>query len=174
MAQRDAERRELEEGSWNADEKARAAETKLAEAARRDQGLLEEARKAYENEQQRLEYIGELKRRFEEEKRMLESELVRMHDGLRTERSRRLETEALHNDAKQDLEGLEGAYRQAMRVNSEGAQRIKAQAEKIREIQRQNSSLTIMLSEIQPRLTVLEQDVLSGRLPRLPNFAFMV
>jgi len=37
LAQRDAERRELEERSWHADEKARAAETKLAEAARRDQ-----------------------------------------------------------------------------------------------------------------------------------------
>ena len=54
-----------------------------------------------------------MKRRFEEEKRTLESELVRMHDGLRTERSRRLETEALHNDAKMDLERLQEAYRQA-------------------------------------------------------------
>ena len=53
---------------------------------------------AYENEQMRLEYIQELKRRFEDEKRTLESELVRMHDGLRTERSRRLESESLHQE----------------------------------------------------------------------------
>jgi hypothetical protein len=50
-----------------------------------------------------------------------------------------------------------------------GGERIKAQADKIREIQRLNSSLTIMLSELQPRLTVLEQDVLSSRPPRLPK-----
>ena len=36
----------------------------------------------------------------------------------------------------------------------------------IRDIQRQNSNLTILLSEIQPRLTVLEQDVFSNRLGR--------
>lgn len=33
----------------------------------------------YENEQMRLEYIQELKRRFEEEKRQLEAELVPAH-----------------------------------------------------------------------------------------------
>ncbi len=35
----------------------------------------EEARKVYENEQMRLEYIQELKRRFEDEKRTLETEV---------------------------------------------------------------------------------------------------
>ena len=44
-----------------ADEKVRAAEMKLAEAARREQGHQEEARKVYGNEQMRLEYIQELK-----------------------------------------------------------------------------------------------------------------
>jgi len=54
---RDAERRELDGRVWEADEKARGAETKLTEAARREQGQQEEARKVYENEQMRLEYI---------------------------------------------------------------------------------------------------------------------
>ena len=47
--------------SLQADEKVRAAEMKLAEAARREQGHQEEARKVYGNEQMRLEYIQELK-----------------------------------------------------------------------------------------------------------------
>ena len=205
VAQRDAERRELEARVWQADEKLRAADTKLGEAARREQAQLEESRQVYENEQMRLEYIQELKRRFEDEKRSLESELVRMHDGLRTERARRIEAETqqqqvclcpgsartyahtssdtncacvimcagadcksagCHLQVSQDLQRVQEAYRNAMRINHEGAERVKEQADKMRDIQRQNSSLTIMLSEILPRLTVLEQDVFSARLPR--------
>jgi len=106
----------------------------------------------------------ELKRRFEEEKRTLESELVRMHDGLRAERARRIENETLAAQLRQDVERLQEAYRHAISINHHGAEEIKEQADKMRDIQRLNSSLTILLSEIQPRLTVLEQDLFSNRL----------
>lgn len=47
---------------------------------------------------------------------------------------------------------------QAVEKNNKGAEKIRAEAESLREIQRQNSTLTLLLSEIQPRLTVLEQE----------------
>ncbi|EKX45673.1 hypothetical protein GUITHDRAFT_152661 [Guillardia theta CCMP2712] len=150
-----------ENRTWQAEESLRAAELKLAEASRREQALKEESRKAYENEQMRLEYIQELKRRFEEEKRSLETELVRMHDGLRLERSKRLEEEAANATLRQEVERVSEAYKIAIINNNEGAEKVREQTEKIREIQRHNSNLTILLSEIHPRLTVLEQDVLS-------------
>ena len=165
LEERDAERRGLEGRLWNAEEKVRALETKLSEAARREEFHNEEARKVYENEQQRLEFIQELKRHFEDEKRSLESELVRMHDGLRVERAARVEAEAVSEQLRQEVQRIQEQHMHALRVNREGADRLKEQTEKIREISRANSALTIMLSEIQPRLTVLEQDVFSSRLP---------
>ena len=116
IAERDAERRDLEGRLWQADEKARDLETKLGEAARREGGQQEEQRKVFENEQMRLEYIQELKRRFEEEKRTLESELVRMHDGLRTERARRIETETLGEQLRQDVTRIQDSYAHAIKV----------------------------------------------------------
>ena len=50
-------------------------------------------------------------RRFVDEKRTLESELVRMHDGVRAERARRLEVEAVDAQRRQDVERLQEAYR---------------------------------------------------------------
>mmetsp|Transcript_15196 Transcript_15196/g.23668 ORF Transcript_15196/g.23668 Transcript_15196/m.23668 type:complete len:155 (+) Transcript_15196:119-583(+) len=110
----------------------------------------------------RLEYIQELKRRFEDEKRSLETELVRMHDGLRNERAKRVEAEAAETGLRQEVDRLSESYKALVAKNQQGAERLKEQSEKIRDIQRQNSTLTILLSEIQPRLTVLEQDVLSS------------
>lgn len=49
-------------------------------------------------------------------------------------------------------------HSQAVEKNNKGAEKIRAEAESLREIQRQNSTLTLLLSEIQPRLTVLEQE----------------
>lgn len=75
LTRRDAEKRESDGRAWQSDEARRSYEVKLTEAARREQTFKEEARKVYENEQLRLEYIQELKRRFEDEKRALESEV---------------------------------------------------------------------------------------------------
>ena len=165
IAKRDADRRELDARMWEAEDKLRSAETKLGEAARREQKLQEESRKVYENEQMRLEYIQELKRRFEEEKLSMERELMRVHEEVRTERGRRVEAENVIVQVRQDLERVREAYRQAVVANHEGVERLRSQTDKIREIQRHNGTLNIMLSEIQPRLTVLDQDMFAHRLP---------
>jgi DNA repair exonuclease SbcCD ATPase subunit len=88
-----------------------------------------------------------------------------MHDGLRVERAARVEAEAVSEQLRQEVQRIQEQHVHALRVNREGADRLKEQTEKIREISRANSALTIMLSEIQPRLTVLEQDAFSCRLP---------
>lgn len=54
---------QAERQAWQSDEARRASELKLVEAARREVGAREESKKAYENEQLRLDYIAELKRR---------------------------------------------------------------------------------------------------------------
>mmetsp|Transcript_59912 Transcript_59912/g.143226 ORF Transcript_59912/g.143226 Transcript_59912/m.143226 type:complete len:409 (-) Transcript_59912:12-1238(-) len=159
---RDGERREADARAWAAEEARRAADQKLGEAARREHTHKEEARKVYENEQMRLEYIQELKRRFEEEKSGMVDELVKMQDGMRVERAKRVDLEATEHSLRQDLQRLKDAYRSVVAKNNHAAELIREQAEHVREIQRQNSSLTILLSEIQPRLTVLEQDVFSN------------
>jgi len=164
IQRRDAERRDIEGRTWQSEEQQRSADIKLQEAARREQMYKEEARKVYENEQMRLEYIQELKRRFEDEKRALEAELVRMHDSLRSERQKRVEAEAVEGTLRQELQRTAEAYRQVLEKNNRGSERVKMETEKLREIQRHNSSLTLLLSEIQPRLTVLEQDVFGSKI----------
>lgn len=59
----------------------------------------------------RLEYVQELKRRFEDEKRALEGELVRMHDSLRSERAKRVEAEAVEQALRAELQRATEAYR---------------------------------------------------------------
>jgi hypothetical protein len=76
-----------------------------------NQALREESRKGYENEQMRLEYVQELKRRFEDEKRAMEGELVRMHDSLRSERAKRVEAEAVEHALRAELQRATEAYR---------------------------------------------------------------
>jgi hypothetical protein len=50
--------------------------------------------------------------RFEEEKRALEKELVRLHDSMRAERARRVEQEATEAGLRQDLSRAHEAYKQ--------------------------------------------------------------
>lgn len=63
LGQADRDKREAEKKAWMSDEARRGSELKLQEAARREVGSKEEAKKAYENEQLRLDYIAELKSR---------------------------------------------------------------------------------------------------------------
>jgi hypothetical protein len=49
----------------------------------------------HENERARLDYLNEVKRRAEEEKRLLEMEMLRLQDDLRSERASRIEAVCL-------------------------------------------------------------------------------
>ena len=60
----------------------------------------------------RAEIINILLDRFEEEKRALEKELVRLHDSMRAERARRVEQEATEAGLRQDLSRAHEAYKQ--------------------------------------------------------------
>lgn len=60
----------------------------------------------------RTEVINILLDRFEEEKRALEKELVRLHDSMRAERARRVEQEATEAGLRQDLSRAHEAYKQ--------------------------------------------------------------
>jgi len=90
---KDDERRESEQQLLHAEELRRTLEVKLAEAQRRSEWQRDTERQIHENERARLDYLNEIKRRAEEEKRVLEMEMLRLQDDLRSERASRVEAE---------------------------------------------------------------------------------
>jgi len=103
---KDDERREAEQALLAAEEYRRTLEVKLAEAQRRSEWQRDTERQIQDNERSRLDYLGEVKRRAEEEKRLLEMEMLRLQDDLRSERASRLEAEARESSLRSDFSRL--------------------------------------------------------------------
>lgn len=53
-----------------------------------------------------MDYLNEIKRRAEEEKRVLEMEMLRIQDDLRSERASRVEAEAREASLRSDFQRL--------------------------------------------------------------------
>jgi len=103
---KDDERRESEQQLLHAEELRRTLEVKLAEAQRRSEWQRDTERQIHENERARLDYLNEIKRRAEEEKRVLEMEMLRLQDDLRSERASRVEAEAREASLRSDFQRL--------------------------------------------------------------------
>jgi hypothetical protein len=103
---KDDERREAEQALLNAEEYRRTLEVKLAEAQRRSEWQRDTERQILDNERARVDYLNDIKRRAEEEKRMMEMELMRMQDDLRAERAARVEAEAREASLRSDFQRL--------------------------------------------------------------------
>mmetsp|Transcript_20394 Transcript_20394/g.48663 ORF Transcript_20394/g.48663 Transcript_20394/m.48663 type:complete len:386 (-) Transcript_20394:143-1300(-) len=103
---KDDERREAEQSLLAAEEYRRTLEVKLAEAQRRSEWQRDTERQIQDNERSRLDYLSEVKRRAEEEKRLLEMEMMRLQDDLRSERASRLEAEARESSLRSDFSRL--------------------------------------------------------------------
>eukprot|EP00802_Teleaulax_amphioxeia_P010126 Tamp_10151.p1 GENE.Tamp_10151~~Tamp_10151.p1 ORF type:complete len:303 (+),score=64.82 Tamp_10151:885-1793(+) len=103
---KDDERRESEQQLLQAEETRRTLEVKLAEAQRRSEWQRDTERQIHENERARLDYLNEIKRRAEEEKRLLEMEMLRLQDDLRSERASRVEAEAREASLRSDFQRL--------------------------------------------------------------------
>jgi len=103
---KDDERRDAEQSLLAAEEYRRTLEVKLAEAQRRSEWQRDTERQIQDNERSRLDYLSEVKRRAEEEKRLLEMEMMRLQDDLRSERASRLEAEARESSLRSDFSRL--------------------------------------------------------------------
>mmetsp|Transcript_40860 Transcript_40860/g.93162 ORF Transcript_40860/g.93162 Transcript_40860/m.93162 type:complete len:383 (+) Transcript_40860:89-1237(+) len=103
---KDDERREAEQALLNAEEYRRTLEVKLAEAQRRSEWQRDTERQIMDNERARVDYLNDIKRRAEEEKRMMEMELMRIQDDLRAERAARVEAEAREASLRSDFQRL--------------------------------------------------------------------
>ena len=103
---KDVERREAEQALLNAEEYRRTLEVKLAEAQRRSEWQRDTERQIMDNERARVDYLNDIKRRAEEEKRMMEMELMRIQDDLRAERAARVEAEAREASLRSDFQRL--------------------------------------------------------------------
>jgi len=103
---KDDERRDSEQQLLQAEEMRRTLEVKLAEAQRRSEWQRDTERQIQENERARLDYLNEIKRRAEEEKRLLEMEMLRLQDDLRSERASRVEAEAREASLRSDFQRL--------------------------------------------------------------------
>lgn len=102
----DDERREAEQALLSAEEYRRALEVKLREAQRRSEWMRETEAQIMDNERARIEYLQEVKRRADEEKRGMEQELMRLQDDLRAEKISRSEAEQREASLRSDFQRL--------------------------------------------------------------------
>jgi len=109
---RDDERREAEHALLAAEEYRRGLEARLREAQRRSEWVKETEHQIMENERARVDYIAEVTRRSDQEKRELEGELMRLQDDLRAEKGARAEAEQREASLRSDFNRL-AEHRQA-------------------------------------------------------------
>ena len=127
---KDDERRDSEQQLLQAEEMRRTLEVKLAEAQRRSEWQRDTERQIQENERARLDYLNEIKRRAEEEKRLLEMEMLRLQDDLRSERASRVEAEAREASLRSDFQRLADHRTSEMRRSAAPFARVLLRAHK--------------------------------------------
>uniref|UniRef100_A0A7S0EZ37 PDZ domain-containing protein n=1 Tax=Hanusia phi TaxID=3032 RepID=A0A7S0EZ37_9CRYP len=111
--EKDDEKREVEQQMLQAERYRRSLEARLAEAQRRTEWQRESEHQIQDNERARMEYLNEIKRRAEEEKRYLEMDLMRSQEELRAERAMRLEAEAREASFRNELQRVNDYTRPA-------------------------------------------------------------